>query len=58
MRDLGALWRRRFLAGGDVTELDRAICYFRDALEHMRMRSNVLFWTGERIYEWYVAAES
>ena len=32
MRDLGALWRRRFLAAGDITELDRAIGYFRGAL--------------------------
>ena len=32
MRDLGALWRRRFLADGDITELDRAIGYFRGAL--------------------------
>ena len=32
IRDLGALWRRRFLADGDITELDRAIGYFRGAL--------------------------
>ena len=32
MRDLGARWRNRFLAAGDLTELDRAIAYFRDAL--------------------------
>lgn len=32
MRDLGALWRNRFLTAGDHTELDRAIAYFRDAL--------------------------
>ncbi len=31
--------------------------YFREALEHMRAKSDVLFWTGERIYEWYVAAD-
>ena len=30
--------------------------YFKEALEHMRARSDVLFWTGERIYEWYIAA--
>jgi peptidoglycan/xylan/chitin deacetylase (PgdA/CDA1 family) len=30
--------------------------YFREALLHVRTRSDVLFWTGERIYEWYVAA--
>jgi hypothetical protein len=32
MRDLGAGWRNRFLTAGDLTELDRAIAYFRDAL--------------------------
>lgn len=32
MADLGALWRRTFLASGDITELDRAIGYFRGAL--------------------------
>ena len=32
MRDLGARWRNRFLTAGDLTELDRAIAYFRDAL--------------------------
>ena len=32
MRDLGARWRNRFLADGDLTELGRAIAYFRDAL--------------------------
>ena len=30
--------------------------YFREALQHMTARSDVLFWTGERIYEWYVGA--
>jgi len=30
--------------------------YFREALLHMHLRSDVLFWTGERIYDWYVAA--
>ena len=30
--------------------------YFREALEHMRGRSDVLFWTGERIHDWYVEA--
>jgi allantoinase len=29
--------------------------YFREALQHMREHKDVLFWTGERIYEWYVA---
>jgi allantoinase len=27
--------------------------YFREALQHMRKRSDVLFWTGERIMDWY-----
>jgi len=30
--------------------------YFREALQHMRGKSDVLFWTGERIHDWYVAA--
>ncbi len=30
--------------------------YFREALEHVRARSDVLFWTGERIHDWYVEA--
>jgi peptidoglycan/xylan/chitin deacetylase (PgdA/CDA1 family) len=30
--------------------------YFREALEHMRKKQDVLFWTGERIHEWYVAS--
>lgn len=30
--------------------------YFREALAHMRARGDVLFWTGERILDWYVAA--
>ena len=30
--------------------------YFREALKHMHARSDVLFWTGERIHDWYVAA--
>jgi allantoinase len=29
--------------------------YFREAVQHMRARSDVLFWTGERILDWYVA---
>ena len=28
--------------------------YFREALQHMRARTDVLFWTGERIHDWYV----
>ena len=31
--------------------------YFREALQHMQ-RSDVLFWTGERIHDWYVAADT
>jgi len=27
--------------------------YFREALEHIRTRPGVLFWTGEQILEWY-----
>jgi hypothetical protein len=30
--------------------------YFEEALRHIRGHDDVLFWTGERIYEWYVAA--
>jgi peptidoglycan/xylan/chitin deacetylase (PgdA/CDA1 family) len=29
--------------------------YFREAVQHMRARSDVLFWTGERILDWYAA---
>ena len=32
--------------------------YFREALQHMRRSSDVLFWTGERIHDWYVAANA
>jgi hypothetical protein len=32
--------------------------YFREALAHMRGKSDVLFWTGEQIHDWYVAAHS
>jgi len=27
--------------------------YFRDAIEHIRARPGVLFWTGEQILDWY-----
>src|ERR1051326_4616244 len=27
--------------------------YFRDSIAHMRERSDVVFWTGERILDWY-----
>ena len=30
--------------------------YFREALQHMRKRSDVLFWTGENIHDWFVEA--
>jgi peptidoglycan/xylan/chitin deacetylase (PgdA/CDA1 family) len=30
--------------------------YFQEALQHMRARSDVLFWTGECIHDWYVGA--
>jgi len=29
--------------------------YFREALEHIRSRPDVLFWTGEQILDWYVS---
>jgi len=29
--------------------------YFRDALARIRDHSNVLFWTGEEILDWYLA---
>jgi peptidoglycan/xylan/chitin deacetylase (PgdA/CDA1 family) len=28
--------------------------YFREALEHMRAHKDVVFWTGERIHDWFV----
>ena len=28
--------------------------YFREALEHIHSRSDVVFWTGEQILEWYL----
>jgi peptidoglycan/xylan/chitin deacetylase (PgdA/CDA1 family) len=28
--------------------------YFREALQHMRARKDVAFWTGERICDWYL----
>jgi allantoinase len=30
--------------------------YFREALEHIQSRSDVLFWTGEQILDWYLSA--
>ena len=32
--------------------------YFREALQHMRARPDVLFWTGEQILEWFIATAS
>ena len=32
--------------------------YFREALEHIRSRPDVLFWTGEQISEWYLSCLS
>jgi peptidoglycan/xylan/chitin deacetylase (PgdA/CDA1 family) len=29
--------------------------YFREALQHIRRHSDVLFWTGNRILDWYVS---
>jgi peptidoglycan/xylan/chitin deacetylase (PgdA/CDA1 family) len=30
--------------------------YFREALEHMRAHKDVVFWTGERIHDWFVSS--
>ena len=30
--------------------------YFREALEHIASRPGVVFWTGEQILDWYLAA--
>jgi hypothetical protein len=30
--------------------------YFRDAIERIRRHRDVLFWTGDQILEWYLAA--
>jgi hypothetical protein len=30
--------------------------YFRDSIAHMRERKDVVFWTGERILDWYAEA--
>ena len=32
--------------------------YFSEALAHMQSRPGVLFWTGEQILDWYLAAQS
>jgi len=31
--------------------------YLREALEHIRGRSDVVFWTGDQILDWYVGAQ-
>jgi hypothetical protein len=28
--------------------------YFREALEHISRRPDIVFWTGEEIHDWYV----
>jgi peptidoglycan/xylan/chitin deacetylase (PgdA/CDA1 family) len=30
--------------------------YFREAIQHIRKRQDVLFWTGEQILDWYLSA--
>jgi len=30
--------------------------YFREALDHIRAHKDVVFWTGERIHDWFVAS--
>jgi hypothetical protein len=30
--------------------------YLREALEHIKSYSGVVFWTGEQILEWYLGA--
>jgi allantoinase len=30
--------------------------YFREAIQHIRKRQDVLFWTGEQIMDWYLSA--
>jgi allantoinase len=32
--------------------------YFREALEHIKKHPDALFWTGERIHDWFVAADT
>ena len=37
-----------------ITGAPHRLRYFRDALARIRDHSNVLFWTGEEILEWYL----
>jgi hypothetical protein len=30
--------------------------YFREALEHIKKHQDVVFWTGEKIHDWFVGA--
>jgi peptidoglycan/xylan/chitin deacetylase (PgdA/CDA1 family) len=30
--------------------------YFREALEHIKNNSDVVFWTGEKIHDWFVSS--
>jgi hypothetical protein len=30
--------------------------YFREALEHLHSRPEVVFWTGEQILDWFLGA--
>jgi peptidoglycan/xylan/chitin deacetylase (PgdA/CDA1 family) len=32
--------------------------YFREALEHLQSRAEVVFWTGEQIVDWYLGAQA
>jgi allantoinase len=32
--------------------------YFREALEHIKSHSDVVFWTGEQILDWFVASRA
>jgi hypothetical protein len=30
--------------------------YFREALEHIKKHPDVVFWTGEKIHDWFVSS--
>jgi peptidoglycan/xylan/chitin deacetylase (PgdA/CDA1 family) len=32
--------------------------YFREALEHLQSRTDIVFWTGAQILDWYLAAQT